>query len=300
MSDLVFICYSRKDEDFVLELAKDLKNEGVLVWLDKWNIPSGANWSEEIDKALNECARLVLVLTPSSLESNRVQDEWSSVFEKKKVIVPILHQSCNIPSPLSEIQYIDFTDGSDYKKSLKKLLNAVDAEIQQSRVWTSKAIKGKWDGYGKWNLQDKTWNGIGSWQGGTLMGSWSVKGIWMPLGDDFGDWNGEGEFVCNIEFMNNAENYIIILGSFITLITSALNYYISKVGDAITIMIFLFMVALTIQAIRYTRSTHGGKAWLEGTYRDVGEFRILDIAGKAKLGHHEGVISGKFKDPIPR
>ena len=55
MGDHVFICYSRKDEDFVLKLATNLKNQGVPVWLDQWDIPSGANWNRTIEKALNEC-----------------------------------------------------------------------------------------------------------------------------------------------------------------------------------------------------------------------------------------------------
>jgi hypothetical protein len=302
MIDLVFICYSRKDEAFVLKLAKDLKNKGVSVWLDKWDIPSGANWNEAIDKALNDCASMVLVLTPSSVESERVQHEWSSALDKKKVVVPILYQLCDIPSHLSDIQYIDFTQGPGYKASLEKLLNTVgpDAEMRQSRVWSSKAIKGRWDGSGKWDLEDKTWKGSGIWEGGLLIGTWQANGTWSSLGDSSGEWKAEGEFICNMEFMMRAENYVIILGSFISILVSAFSYFIGKFGNSVTIMTFLLMIAFTILAIRYTRSTTRGKARLNGTWRDVGEFRILDINGYAELGNNQGVISGKMSDPIPR
>ena len=34
MGNHVFICYARKDSEFVLELATNLKKQGVPVWLD--------------------------------------------------------------------------------------------------------------------------------------------------------------------------------------------------------------------------------------------------------------------------
>jgi hypothetical protein len=46
MSGHVFICYARQDSQFVLALATKLKDRGVPVWLDLWNIPPGADWDE--------------------------------------------------------------------------------------------------------------------------------------------------------------------------------------------------------------------------------------------------------------
>ena len=126
MSDRVFVCYSRKDEDFVLKLAANLKRQGVPIWLDQWDIPTGANWSRTIERALKECARLLIVLTPSSVESDEVQSEWLSALDGKKIIVPILYEQCQMPFRLKPIQYIDFTSHSpDDKEALGKILNAL-------------------------------------------------------------------------------------------------------------------------------------------------------------------------------
>ena len=51
MADHVFICYARKDQDFVLKLAENLKERGVPVWLDQWNIPPGTDWYNSYKKA---------------------------------------------------------------------------------------------------------------------------------------------------------------------------------------------------------------------------------------------------------
>jgi tetratricopeptide (TPR) repeat protein len=112
MGDHVFICYSRKDKDFVIKLAKNLKSQGVHVWLDQWDIPHGANWNRTIEKALIDCASLLIVLSLASVESDAVQSEWLTALDDKKVIVPILYQRCRIPFRLKPIQYIDFTSRS--------------------------------------------------------------------------------------------------------------------------------------------------------------------------------------------
>ena len=126
MGDHVFICYSRKDEGFVLKLATNLKNRGVPVWLDQWDISTGANWDRTIETALNESNRLLLILSPSSTNSDEVQCEWREALDDKKVVVPILYQPCEIPYRLNTIQYIDFTSRSpDDEKSLELILKAL-------------------------------------------------------------------------------------------------------------------------------------------------------------------------------
>jgi hypothetical protein len=126
MSGSVFICYSRKDEEFVLQLATSLKRRGVSVWLDQWDIPSGANWNRAIENALEESTRLLLILSPSSIESDEVQCEWLSAIDEKKVVIPILYQPCHIPHRLKAIQYIDFTSRSpDNEEAIGQILNAL-------------------------------------------------------------------------------------------------------------------------------------------------------------------------------
>jgi len=126
MGNHVFICYSRMDEEFVLKLAKNLKLQGVPVWLDQWDIPIGANWNRTIERALNECTGILVVLSPSSVDSDEVQSEWLSALDEKKFVVPILYQPCRIPFRLKLIQYIDYTSQSlDDEKSLEQILDAL-------------------------------------------------------------------------------------------------------------------------------------------------------------------------------
>jgi hypothetical protein len=94
--------------------------------------------------------------------------------------------------------------------------------------------------------------------------------------------------------------YVGLLGSFIAISISALSYFIGKVGDIATIWIFLLFMILTILAVWYTRQRGKGKLWLQGTWQDVGDFRILDLSGNWKLAYFSGTLEGKLKDPKPR
>jgi len=126
MGGHVFICYSREDEDFVLKLATNLKNHGVPVWLDQWDIPSGANWNRTIERALNDCDSQLVVLSPASVRSDEVQSEWLAALDEKKVVIPILYQTCRMPFRLNSIQYIDFTSrGPDNEEAIGEILNAL-------------------------------------------------------------------------------------------------------------------------------------------------------------------------------
>jgi hypothetical protein len=178
--------------------------------------------------------------------------------------------------------------------------NQEEDEIQQSRRWNGKAMNGTWDGTGTWHLADKTWSGHGKWQGGLISGTWNAKGKWKPSGNDAGDWNCEGELHCTMDFLKYMEHYIIIVGSILTLVISTLLHFVGNIANSTTILIAALVVALTVLGVWIKRSTTNGKVSLGGTWKDVGEFRILDLDGKWRLGYHTGVLSGKMKDPKPR
>jgi hypothetical protein len=108
-----FISYSRTDADFVLRLCQDLRAAGTSIWLDKLDIRPGEDWDESIARGLAECGRMVIVLSPTSVASDNVLDEVGYALSKKKPIIPILLQDCEVPYRLSRMQYIDFRNSYD-------------------------------------------------------------------------------------------------------------------------------------------------------------------------------------------
>ncbi len=112
-SVMIFTSYSRQDEVFVNKLAqslqRDLSASHIQIWLDQLHIPTGAKWDREIQKALNDCKAMLLVLSKHSVDSDNVNDEWNYCMENKKPIIPILKEPCDVPFRLRRLQYVDFT-----------------------------------------------------------------------------------------------------------------------------------------------------------------------------------------------
>jgi len=120
---MAFVSYSRKDSDFALRLARDLKTANARVWLDQLEIKMGQRWDEEVETALKRSPRILVILSPASVESDNVKDEIALALDQKKAIFPILYRKCDIPLRLLRLQYVDFRE--PYEDALKHLLAAL-------------------------------------------------------------------------------------------------------------------------------------------------------------------------------
>ena len=128
----VFVSYSREDSNFALQLAKDLKTEGLVVWIDQQSIEPGQDWDNAIEEALIRCTHIVLVLSPSSVNSRNVRNEIAFALDEQKTILPTLHKDCVVPLQLRRVQYIDFRN--DYALGLVRLIKALGITGQAPQV----------------------------------------------------------------------------------------------------------------------------------------------------------------------
>ena len=87
----VFLSYARNDEAFVTRLANNLLKQQIDVWLDVFRIEPGRSWARQIGEALDACQVLLVVLSPESVASENVDDEWNYCLDQKKSIVVVLH-----------------------------------------------------------------------------------------------------------------------------------------------------------------------------------------------------------------
>jgi adenylate cyclase len=85
----IFISYSSKDREKADQLTELLSSAGLSVWIDKQGIGAATSWSGEITRAISNCKALVVMLSPSSVESKNVVREVSLAFEKNKKILPL-------------------------------------------------------------------------------------------------------------------------------------------------------------------------------------------------------------------
>jgi CheY-like chemotaxis protein len=126
-----FISYSSKDKAFALHLAKDLKQNGVSVWLDEWEIKVGDEIRQKIEHGIENFEFFIIVLSQHSIESNWVQKELNAAYLKevdnhKIKVLPVKIEDCKIPLLISGKRYADFTD--TYTKGFNDLMAVLAPE----------------------------------------------------------------------------------------------------------------------------------------------------------------------------
>jgi len=120
----VFISHSKLDQDFAVQLATSLGNIHADVWIDAQDIPAGVKWSTAIQQGLEHSELLIVILSPDSMASNNVEDEWQYFLDQKKRVIPILYRPTQIHFQLSRLQYINFTN-KDYDSAFKELYQEI-------------------------------------------------------------------------------------------------------------------------------------------------------------------------------
>jgi len=109
------LSYSREDKTRVLDLAARLRAAGVDLWIDQTGIDGAALWGETIVHALEHAKVLLLMVTPSAVQSHNVTKEVMLTSERKGHILPVHLEPTTIPPslryPLAGIQHIEFFQG---------------------------------------------------------------------------------------------------------------------------------------------------------------------------------------------
>lgn len=85
----VFISYSRNDREYAFKLKDYLEYNGFSTWIDD-DIQGGNRWWKEIEKAIENCAACVVIMTPSSNASEFVEKEYMNAAAKGKQLLPLL------------------------------------------------------------------------------------------------------------------------------------------------------------------------------------------------------------------
>jgi TIR domain len=136
-SEKVFISYSRQNRMFVDQLAEDLGKANFSLWLDIENLTPGTpSWERSIREAIQNAAVVVLVASPSALQSDYVQGELTVAKLHNRPIYPIWASGDNwidcVPLDMANYQYADGRDSS-YEEGINKLILTLNQVIDTSQ-----------------------------------------------------------------------------------------------------------------------------------------------------------------------
>jgi hypothetical protein len=117
-SDCFFLSYSRSDERVALRLAKDLRDRGIAMWVDQFDIRPSEHWDRAIERAVTSCRGLVVILSPRSIASDNVMDEISYAIDSGKSVLPVMIEKCTPPLRLTRMHLVDAT--ANYERALQQ------------------------------------------------------------------------------------------------------------------------------------------------------------------------------------
>jgi len=130
----IFISYERCSEEIADTIRESLTHTGFRVWQDMENIRGTQRWPVVVNQALQDCARLVLLLTPESMASEEVFNEWFYFYYHHKPIYCLMVETCEPHYQLLPFQYLD------WRASVKPWERLVD-DLQAPFVWPALARK---------------------------------------------------------------------------------------------------------------------------------------------------------------
>lgn len=122
----IFMNYTRSDEVFALDLATNLHDAGVTVWMDIMDIQDDNDWWNEVKSAMERCGIMIAVMSPEALLDNEGAAERHEFMEMGKLILPVISERCDVSRHDFWLETIDFTrDFNLGWNVLKRLLPAV-------------------------------------------------------------------------------------------------------------------------------------------------------------------------------
>jgi adenylate cyclase len=125
----IFVSYSRQDKTLVAPLVAALESEGWSIWWDP-EITPGEEFDSLISRELERARALVVVWTPSSVDSRWVRGEARDAADRG-VLVPIRFQNAKLPIDFRAVHTIDLDQwgGDAQGAAFRGLCRALEGKL---------------------------------------------------------------------------------------------------------------------------------------------------------------------------
>ena len=120
--DTVYVLYAAADMDFASQIAEDLKNSGITAWLHEHDEAEVA-WAGGVHPALEQCQRMLVILSPALLAETALESRWTFFREKRKPVIIAQIASADPPDAIRRSPRYDFA--ADYKRAFREMLQVL-------------------------------------------------------------------------------------------------------------------------------------------------------------------------------
>lgn len=117
-----FLSYHSGDSAWVVRLKSALERRGIRVWLDTEQLRPGDVFPHMLARAIGSVRCVVVVLSPGSLASTWVEEEYNLALAHRCHLVPVLIADAEPPGFLAGRSWVDFRDESRFETALDQLV----------------------------------------------------------------------------------------------------------------------------------------------------------------------------------
>ncbi|RQO63051.1 hypothetical protein DBR47_00290 [Paucibacter sp. KBW04] len=122
-----FISYNRADKRWAEWIAWQLESGGYSVLIQAWDFRQGGNYVLDMQRALEDSRRTLLVLSPDFLRSQFTAPEWAATFAKdpsgsQGLLLPVRVRECQPSGLLAQLVYVDLVGLKNQAQARELLL----------------------------------------------------------------------------------------------------------------------------------------------------------------------------------
>jgi hypothetical protein len=129
----VFISYSRQNSRILRQVVRDLRQARFEVWFDERMEAGTPNWEHDLQKAIDSCGCILLLMSEGAKKSEWVTKEIHYAQSIGKYIIPVLIKDdiqTAIPNKVATYQLIDLRS-EQYRGNFPTLINELAKHVTQ-------------------------------------------------------------------------------------------------------------------------------------------------------------------------
>jgi hypothetical protein len=111
----VFLCYNREDKPIVKQIGEQLKDQGILPWLDEWELRPGLPWQQLLEEQIKQIKSTAVFVGKNGIGPWQEQElaAFLRAFVKRGCpVIPVLLQEAPkkpvLPLFLESMTWVDF------------------------------------------------------------------------------------------------------------------------------------------------------------------------------------------------
>jgi len=111
----VFLCHNNKDKPAVKEVGEKLKEQGILPWLDEWELPPGRPWLPLVEQQIGKIKSAAVFVSKNDMGPWQRQELYALLNEFVNrgcpvipVLLPGVGKVLELPIFLKNMMWVDF------------------------------------------------------------------------------------------------------------------------------------------------------------------------------------------------